>query len=400
MSVTVTQTRARHVGFVTVLTWSMAIGMLAQLALGALAPFILADLGISRTQFGVLSTVYFAVGSGGSLIAGPLVDQLGGRRMTVALFVIGGLGLAGLGMGASLLAMGIAAGFAGVATAVSNPVTNQLISVHLPRGQQGFTTGIKQSGVGVAALLSGIIYPPLGLTVGWRAALVLSGLVALGGAVAALAILPKSERQQAAGRKGIAREQFRSPTVRWLAAYALMMGAAGSVTMAFLVLYGVESLELSESVAGASSAVMGGVGLVARIMWGRITERSSHPVRLLQVLALLAAVAQVLIWAAVSVGVWGLWVGVMLYGATAMGWNSVAMLMLVRRIGPRASGTASGIVQATFYTGYVFAPLLFGWSVDATEAYNLGWALVTLIYLGSFVLMLAWTRCSTSASEG
>ena len=381
-------------GFTTVLLWGMAIGMAAQLAISVLAPFIIADLGISRTQLGLLSMVYFAVGAAGSLIAGPLVDRLGGRRMMIILFVVGGASLAALSASSSIIWLLVIMGLAGVATAISNPVTNQLVAMHLPRGLQGMTIGIKQAGVGVATLIAGTAYPWLALAIGWRDAVLLSALLATTGIIGALIVLPISATKPIHTVERGNRWRGQPSMIWWLAVYAFLMGTAGSVTIVFLVLYGVEAVSLSPAVAGSTLALMGAVGICARIVWGHIAERLTSPISVLRVLAVLAAISQLLIWAAATVGPWSLWAGVVLYGASAMGWNSVVMVTVVREVGVGESGTASGIVQAAFYGGYVASPVIFGWVADQAGGYGFGWATVAGISLLAALHTTVWRSVS------
>lgn len=391
---------AWRAGFSLILLWGMAVGMIAQLAISALAPFIIDDLGISRTEIGLLSMAYFAAGAGGSLIAGPQVDRRGGRWMLLLLFVVGGLSLLGLGLSATIAALLATMALAGIATAISNPVTNHLVGVHLARGAQGMTIGIKQAGVGVATLMAGSIYPWLAHSVGWREALLMSAGLCFAGIAGTVAVLPKpAARPRDVPVPRDTEQAWRSQPalIWWLASYAFLMGTAGSIMIVFLVLYGVEAVDLTPGVAGSSLALMGAAGICARVFWGRVAERLLSPIPVLGLLALLAAISQLLIWSAAAAGAWALWSGVVIYGASAMGWNSVVMVTIVREIGVERSGTASGIVQAAFYGGYIFSPTLFGWVADKAGGYEIGWAAVTTLSLVAACQTLVWRRATGRA---
>jgi hypothetical protein len=47
-----------------------------------------------------------------------------------------------------------------------------------------------------------------------------------------------------------------------------------------------------------------------------------------------------------------------------------------------------------FYAGYVLSPAAFGYSVDRTGAYDLGWGAVLVIYSLALVLAAIWDRKS------
>lgn len=387
--------------FAATLLWAMAAGTIIQFAVGALAPFLTDDLGLSRTQIGTLSTVFFGLGAVCSPLAGPLVDRLGGRRVLLWLLALSGAAIAGMGLAPGYALLLVAAGLGGVATAAVNPVTNQLIAVHLVRGAQGVIMGLKQSGVQVGAFLAGAALPTAALTVGWRAALLITAAVAAAGLVLAVAVLPR--RHEPVGGAGRMRpgseigEGRPRRFVGWLAAYALLMGAGGVAVISFLVLYAVEGLGWSESVAGAAAATVALAGVLARMAWGRAAERLRTSTAPLLVLAVGSAVGQALIWAAQASPPL-LWLGAAMFGVTAGAWNAVAMLAIVREVPPAHTGWASGVVQAAFYVGLLSCPPVFGWSVDVTGGYDAGWAGVTAVLAVAAVLTAAWHRRNRARS--
>lgn len=382
--------------FAATLLWVMAAGTIIQFAVGALAPFMTADVGLSRTQIGTVSTAFFAVGALCSPLAGPWVDRLGGRRVLLWLLALAGAAIAGMGLAPGYALLLAAAGLGGVATAAVNPVTNQLIAVHLRRGAQGMIMGLKQSGVQVGAFLAGAALPTAALTVGWRSALVVTGAGAAAvGLLLALVVLPRS-REPAGAAAGVATgadvsEPRPRRFVGWLAAYALLMGAGGVAVISFLVLYAVEELGWSESVAGAAAATVALTGVLARMAWGRVAERLPTATAPLLVLAAGSTAAQALIWAAQASPPL-LWLGAAGFGITAGAWNAVAMLAIVRQVPAAHTGWASGVVQAAFYVGLLSCPPVFGWSVDATGGYDAGWAGVTAILAAAAALTAVWHR--------
>lgn len=389
--------------FGATLLWAMTAGTLIQFLVGVLAPFLAADLGISRAQIGALAAVFSGVGAVCSPLAGPLVDRLGGRRVLLAMFAVAGVAMAGMGAAPGYGLLLAAAGLGGLASAAVNPVTNQLVAVHLPRGGQGVIVGIKQSGVQVGAFLSGALVPAGALALGWRTALLITAGVAAAGILAALAVLPRGPQPAVFdhdGQPGAGDQPGRSPQapperpkrfVTWLSAYGLLMGAGGVVVPAFVVLYAVEQLAWSETAGGAAAATAGGVAVAARMVWGRAAERLRTSTAPLLAMAAGSTAAAGLIWAA-QAGEWLLWPGVVLFGVTAGSWNAVAMLAIVREVDPRATGWASGVMQSAFYVGLMVGPPAFGWMVDATGGYDVGWAAVVVVLLASTALTAAWHR--------
>lgn len=375
------------------LLWAMTASTVGQYALGTLAPFLTAEVGASRTELGVLATVYIAVGAVLAPLAGRVVDRSGARRMLVVLFALSAAGLVGLAAGPTLPWLAAAAAVAGTASAMNNSVTNALIAERLPAGGRGVVIGVKQSGVQVGAFLAGAVLPPLALWAGWRGALLMAaGSAALGVLLTVACVPPDSPaRRTPTPRDGRARPRL-DPLVRWVAAYALLMGAGVAAVGTFLVLYGVEALGLSAAAAGWAAALAGLVGIVARIVWGHAAERLRTASLPLGVMAGVATVSQALILSATTVGTWALWLGAVGYGLSAGAWNAVANLAIVREVPAASSGTASGVVQAAFYWGIVTCPVLFGLSVDRTGAYDLGWAVIMAVFAAATVLSVVWHR--------
>jgi MFS family permease len=377
-----------RMAFAITLLFAMAAGTVTQFAIGVLAPFLTEDLDLTRTQLGSLLPAFFAVGALGSLLAGRLVGRFGGRATVIAIFWLSAAGLAGMAVSFNYALLLLAIAVAGLGTALINPGTNQLIAVHLPRGRQGVVLGIKQSGVQVGATLVGALLPVAAVAFGWRAAVLVTAAVLLVGIVATLLVVPRPDRPQST-----AVATPRAPLggfVGWMATYAFLMGAGVAAVLAFVVLYAVEMLDFSRSRAGMVAALVGGVSVVARIWWGRATELMATSTAPLLVVAALSVVGQVLIWAAQGAGEWVIWLGAVVFGATAASWNAVGMLAIVRELEPSATGRATGIVQSMFYVGLLICPILFGWSVDATDRYDLGWAGVTGIFGLATLLAGAW----------
>jgi MFS family permease len=100
--------------------------------------------------------------------------------------------------------------------------------------------------------------------------------------------------------------------------------------------------------------------------------------------------ATLLIMGAEAAGSWMLWVAVVLIGATAVTWNVVGMLAILAEVDGRAAGLASGYVQTGFYLGFVFSPVLFGYLVDRTDEYTLGWLGVAGVFTAATGIALAW----------
>ncbi len=81
----------------------MGVGPISLYALSALSPLVIDELHLSRSHFGSLATIAFAVGAVGSVAAARATNALGSRYVLLALFVAAGLAVAIVATARSLL---------------------------------------------------------------------------------------------------------------------------------------------------------------------------------------------------------------------------------------------------------------------------------------------------------
>jgi MFS family permease len=371
------------------LALAMAMAMAGPFLIGVLAPFIVEDLHLSRASLGLLATGVVAVAALLSPPAGSLADRLGGRPTLLATFAVTAAGAVGMAIAGSYSGLLLGAGVVGVAAALANPVTNQLVSEHIPRGAQGSVIGLKQSGVQAGTFLIGLVLPSAAAAMGWRRALALTILPAALGLLATVLVIPPVGRVARAARppKG---SPWRWPVVAKLTVYGSLMGLGTSAIGAYLVLYAVEALGLSESASGLAVAVLGLAGITSRIVWARRSERGGSISLVLIMMSLCGAGSVGLIWSAQLGWSWLLWVGALGFGATGVAWNAVGNLLLVRELPAGVAGRAAGVLQFGFFGGMAVGPPSFGWLVDATGSYGAGWLMVIVALAIAAGVILAW----------
>ncbi|MCC5948360.1 MAG: MFS transporter [Nitriliruptoraceae bacterium] len=386
---------AWRMGFGGLLALSMGIGPLVPYILSALAPSIIQDLGLTRTELGTLATVAFGVATLGSSASGGLTDRLGTRRWLFILHAVAGLALVGVAIAPGFWWLAVAMVLAGVPLAASNPVTNRLLGQQVPAGQRGLMLGVKQSGVQMAQAFAGALLPTVAVYVGWRAAS-LTGLVFVALALVLSWYLSddRGERLPRAQRpRGLAH-----PMVGWLAVFGLLVGMVIQGVNVYLPLYTFEVLGFTETQAGAVAGVVGGVGIPGRIVWGRFAERFRTAVVPMLVVASLSALAVVAIWSSAVAGPLWLWVGVVLFSGATLPSTVVMMMAIVRGVAPARTGKASGQVMLGVYSGFMLGPVAFGAIVDLTDDYAVGFAVLLACSFGAIVVCLAWWRRAMAAA--
>lgn len=368
---------------------AMGVATFIGFVIGVLAPLLVEDFAMSRSQLGALTTVLYLIGGFGSPVAGYLVDRVGGRTILVLLFVAGAAGTVGVALASSYLWLLGAMVLAGFSLAAGNPVTNKLVVAHIPAGTQGLLMGVKQAGVPMGKFLAGVVMPSAALLLGWRSAVLLGLLIPVAGLVSGLVLLPPD------GGVPTSRAERRSrplgSAVRRLAVYAFLMGTGVAVINVYLSLYAYDELGMSVTSAGAVASLTGIVGVFSRIVWGRITDAVVDVAPMLRGIAASSALAVGLMIAARWWGQWLLWLAAFVFGASTLGWIVVGMIGVVALIDLRDAGRASGLVLLGFYGGFVSSPVIFGWIVDRTGSYAPGWAFIAAAFTGA-TLITTWLR--------
>ena len=347
----------------------MAMPPAMQYSVGVLAPFLVEEAGVTRFQVGLYTSVLFVISAVASPVLGVVVDRFNSRVMLSVVFSFGA-GSALLAAAADSYAWVLASALvAGVPMAMANPVTNRLVRRFAPAGSRGRLMGVKQSGVMVAQTVVGFAAGPLALLFGWRYAL----LPALGIAACGMA-LSWSVIPAVAAAKRVERPRSRGTpaTVRWLAVYAMFMGAGQAAVGAYLPMYAYERVGASPATAGLAVGVFGVVAALSRIGWAPAAERATWfavPLRLVAVGTLPGVIC---IAAAESLGTAALLIGAAAYGATAPVWNVPGMLAVFRLVGAEATGRASGWIYMGFSYGFVIGPVGFALLVESV-GYQAAW---------------------------
>jgi ACS family glucarate transporter-like MFS transporter len=131
----------------------MLISYVHRSALSVAAPFISADLNLSKTEMGILLSSFFWVYAFMQMPAGWIVDRFGVRRAYSLGFIFWSLASAftGFGVGmASLLGLRIATG---AGQAITFPASSRACASWFAQRERGTVTGVYLTGVRVGAAL-------------------------------------------------------------------------------------------------------------------------------------------------------------------------------------------------------------------------------------------------------
>jgi len=379
------------------LATTMATALFPIVALGVLARPILDELAINRTQLGIAITVSSATSAVAALALGRMTDRQGGRSALITVLALGGVSAAGIAIGPSYPTLLVSAAFAGLAMGSANPATNRLVAELVPPRRQGTVTGVKQAGEAMAIVLCGALLPLVAVAVGWRGAFWLGVIVPVAAIIVALTTFHARTRPPGGAHESKIAGLDRN--IVWLAGYSMFVGLAGGSVATYLPLYAQESLHMAPESAGLVIAAMGVVAVVGRIVWG---HRARHALDLrgrFLVVAVVSLASGVAFWAASLVHPALVWIGAAGWGVSLLSVGAIGNLAVIAYSAVENTGRASGVMLTGFGIGLMVGPPIFGWTVDVTGRYDVGFGLLTLELIGLTAVGLAWVRRTQRAAS-
>jgi len=161
---------------------------------GYLGPALIADWGIPKAALGPVVTSGLVGLALGSLIAGPLADRFGRRRVIMCSLIFFGLFSA-----ASALASGVASFSAlrvltGIGLGASMPNAATLVAEYAPRARRGVMMTFMYCGFTLGAAVGGYLTSFLIASASWRLALVAGGALPIAFAGVVFLALPESPK--------------------------------------------------------------------------------------------------------------------------------------------------------------------------------------------------------------
>ena len=341
-----------------------------------LFPWLMQDFGLSFTQAGLLTTVFFAVSGIGQAAAGFVVDHLGARRVLLAgmgLFVAAGLILAAAPSYAVLI---LAAAAAGAGNSVFHPADFTLLNRNIPAPRLGHAFSVHGLSGNAGWAVAPVFMTTIAVASHWRVAALAAA------AVAALAAVLYWLRRDAVTDSGAhaSGDGALEPDGRLFA----FLGS-GAVWMCFLffllmmaslsglqnfgppVLHEVYGMSLANGAAALTVFLAGAAAGMA--VGGFLVARYTAHDRVVAVVLILAA-AFALAMAGGEVPAWSIMVLMAGMGfCTGMAGPSRDMLVrraATARFGQRAFGRVYGFVYSGVDVGFAVAPfLVFGPLMDA-----------------------------------
>lgn len=358
-----------------------AMVSMALLTLPAMAPSVAEAVGISATYIGLYIALAYAGAVAASLASGAAVARYGPIRLSQVGLLVAAAGLVLCAIPAAP-AMALGALLVGMGYGPITPASSHLLARTTPAHRMSLIFSVKQTGVPLGGVFAGAIVPSLQLAAGWQAALLAVGAACVLCAFVAQPLRAAFDADREPGRRlalGNFLEPVRlvltEPALRTLAGCSFLFSMVQLSLTTYLVTFLTGSLSYGLVAAGAmlSASQLGAV--LGRVLWGYVADRWFGARRMLALLALLMA-ACALASAALQPGVPAPVVTAVLvvFGASAIGWNGVYLAEVARQAPKGKAGLATGGTLSITFLGVVLGPPVFGAVSGLFGTYRAGFA--------------------------
>lgn len=355
------------------------------------------DLQLTMSQIGLFPAALFLGQSFISMPAGMLTDKAGSRKMILYITLI---------LSGSFLAMSVASSFAfvllmiviaGFAYGASHPTTNRGIIYWFKETKRGTAMGIKQMGVTSGSALAALILLPLAKEVGWKAAVLTAALCLLFIGLIVYFVYDEPKKSFASDDKKKTISLLRSLRNKGLMVVtlcAMLLSGSQMILNTFIVLFAHEHLGIGLILSGVLLGIAELGGSLGRVCWGVISDTFFSGKRVVVLLLISALVAiQSIITSLLPEGTPFYLIGIVvfIFGFGTSGFNGVWMNATTEMVHHSLSGAATGASITIGSWGAILFPPIFGFIVDLTGSYSLGWlfvmALMIISILSLFFLM-------------
>ena len=365
-----------------------------QIALGPLFPLLRDEFSVSYTALGLIISLFYGVSGACQAFVGILVDRYGGDRLM--LFGI-------TTMATSVLLMGLAPAYwvllplavtAALGNCVFHPADLAILTAKMRPQRLGRAYGIHGFGGTCGYFLSPIvIYYGVASFAGWRAGLIVAGLLGL---VAAVVIfrLRAALRMPAGGTAGgdalpsiafYGRLVTNLPLMAAFAYFALVAGAGNGVQN-FSVTALVEIYHAPLYLAAAGLTAYLGGSAVGILAGGELADRvPRHALIASSGLAIGAAAMSAIAFLPLPMEAI---IPLLAVGGFCYGCTGPSRDILVRgATPPGAAGKVFGFVYSGLDLGSSLGPLLFGWLMDGGRFRGVFIAIAAMYLLGILTVL-------------
>jgi MFS family permease len=377
---------------------TICLGMMPIFLLGAVAPFLRLELGVSAGALGLAAGVFYATSAIGSTVGGHVIERVDPIRMSrvIALAMVAlGAALPFAATAWSLLLLAVA--LTGLVNGLTQPAANLLLRTHVESRRLDRTIGTKQAAAPFAGVMVGLLVPLSAAHVGWRWSFLLLAATAL----PLLLVLPQGSGRPAVDRVRVKVARGASPGLLLLSIAAGGASGTALTAAAFLVTSGVDR-GLSVAAAATLLTTLSIINIATLLLSVRLSAAAGGRADLAMIATMLGAAAVGYGVVANSTGVVPFVVGALLVIAFGWGWHALMHVAIVAgRFGP--PGVATGAAMTGVFGGSSIVPVVFGALLNGIGPRS-AWTLLMCIAVASaasFATLARWSSAGLlGASDG
>lgn len=395
---------ARTVAAVVAATTAAQVaGAMGAAVFPVIVPELARDLGVEPALIGYQMSVIYGTAMLGSMLFTWMVARYGGCRTTQIGLACAAAGLA-VALQGSIPALVLASILIGAAMSINLPAAAHLLFRFSPPQHRNFIFSLKQTGVPLAWALMAVIAPPVTLAWGWPWAVALVLLLA----VMTLLLLQTVRRGWDDDRRpdlpskarlldGV-RMIWRLPALRWLGVASFCLAFMQLCVSTFTVLMLVGEVGYSLVEAGLMLSVAQIAGVIGRVAWGWLADRTGDSLAMLRYLTL----GSILCCASVfflQPG-WHVALTALLFaafGATAIGWNGLYTAEVARCSPPGQVSLATGGAMVWNFAGILAGPAVFTLVYKYCGSYTTTYGLMIVIAVLTLIALHASRRAAAAS---
>ena len=376
------------------------VAFMQRLSIGPLAPFLKEDLALTSAQVGLFMSAA-AFGYMLTLIpAGWLVDRIGVRWLLLIGEVIGGIFIASMFTVTTFTQGLIFMALAGMGMGCLMPSTTKAVLEWFPLRERATAMGFKQTAVNVGGIITAVTLPAVALAVGWHYGFLGIGFIAVVIGIVSFVLykqppqsgnLDTHEAVTPPGTRPSVREIFKSRDIWLLIGAGMCLVIVEFSAIAYFVLYLKEVLLFAVVTAGFFLAILEVGGAFGKPISGLISDRLFHGSRK-RVYILMCSVtfAMCLIFAFLPQGSPSCLIIplCLVLGFVAIGWGGLHLTLVGEFAGTELAGTVTGMSAVGILVANMVGPPVFGYIIDTTGSYQIGWQFLAIMAVLAAVLLL------------
>ncbi len=345
-----------------------------------LATEISRDIGVPATYIGIYTSLVYSVCVFSALLGGGLVPRFGAMRVCQACLVLLAVGFA-FSLSGSLIGLAICGLICGLGNAPPTAASSHVLLKATPPRWVNLVFSIKQAGVPIGGGLAGAVLPAIALAFGWRGGVMTMMALCL---VTAAALQPwraEVDVDLDRGRRIGWQTALNPFLLVWrstdLRAIGIASGVMSGVQMGLLAIYVTylhQKIGLPLTVAGFALATAQIAGIVGRILWGTVADKTGRPVLVMAGIAGGVALCAVLVgqftpaWPLLTIHAVSA-----VFGCLVLGWNGVVFAEVARLAPKGRTAEATGGIVCLTCLGMVVIPTAIAFLVQASGSFALGY---------------------------